>query len=293
MKNNRKFKFFLKDKIHFYWKYFISKVFKIWFEVRRPKFKIFIYEMMYSAKKFIKYTSLLPSPFKEDHVETRFGIFKIRPHTSDMSNVSPAFERSDMDYLLELILRLQDENRKILFIDIGADIGTFAITVGNQFKLYKHLHIMAFEPARSSYTLLEENININNLQEKVEIYNVALFNEDNRAIEFQFNPDAPGSSGLKIASSDSGNQKVFTKTLNSLLIDKAKIYDAIIFKVDVEGLETEVLKGGDKILNSGKDIYLLVEDFVNPAIIDYLENIGAEFICKRTPYNSWWHIPVR
>jgi FkbM family methyltransferase len=284
------FKYKLKDKIVFYWKYFILKIFYLWFEVKTPKVKMFVYELLYSAKKFIDRSSLLPSPFKEDFVETRFGKFRIRPHTVDMSNVSPAFERRDVDYLLNLIRHLKEQDRKILFMDIGADIGTFSVTVGNQFKNYKNLHIIAFEPAESSYSILKENLRINNLQDKVEIYRLALFSEDNREIDFHFNPDAPGSSGLKFPDSPLASQKVTTKTLDSVLNGKAEAFDVLILKMDVEGVETEVIKGGKNILNAGKDIYLLVEDFINPAIIEYLETINAEFICKLTPYNSWWRI---
>jgi FkbM family methyltransferase len=285
-----KFRYRLKDKIIFYAEYFVSKVFLIWFEVRRPKFKMFLYEVLYSAKKLINYASLLPSPFHEDLVVTKFGSFRIRPHTVDMSNVSPAFERRDIDYLLRLIQTLKVENRKILFGDIGADIGTFTVTVGNQFRDYEHLHIMTFEPAESSFALLEENIQMNNLKEKVESHKVALFSENNKEIEFQFNPAAPGSSSIRLSGSDLNRVKVRTKTLDALLIERIYDYDVIILKIDVEGVETEVLKGGEKVLHSGRDIYLLVEDFVNPDIINFLERRDATFICKLTPYNSWWHV---
>lgn len=284
------FKFRIKDKTAFYWKYFILKVFYLWFEVKKPKIKVFIYEILYSAMKFVNYASMFPSPFKTNLVETRFGIFRIRPYTVDMSNVSPAFERQDIDYLLKLICKLKNENKKILFLDVGADIGTFTITVGNKFKDYENLHIMAFEPASSSYALLEENTNLNNLQEKVDVYNAALFSEDNKELAFQFNPDAPGSSSLKFSGAILNSQMVTTKTLDFILMGKANNCDVIIFKMDVEGVETEVLKGAEKILSSGMEVYLLIEDFINPAVINHLERIGAKFICKLTPYNSWWHI---
>lgn len=282
------FGFPLKEKIAFYWRYFISKVFCLWFEVKMPKFKMFIYEMLYSLSKFGNRNALPPSPFKTDLVETKFGRFRIRSGTVDMSNVSPAFERRDMDYLLRLIKRLKNEGKKILFLDIGADLGTYCVTVGNMFKDYKDIHIMAFEPAKSSYDLLMENIDLNSLREKVRAYNLALYSEDNRELEFLFNVSAPGVSGLKVSgASDIKAQKVITKTLDFVIASFGD-YDSVIFKIDVEGVETEVLKGAGVALNSGKEIYLLVEDFVNPEIIDYLKKRGAGFITKLTPYNSWW-----
>ncbi len=43
------FRYPLKEKIVFYGKYFLQKVFRLWFEVERPRLKMFIYEMLYSA----------------------------------------------------------------------------------------------------------------------------------------------------------------------------------------------------------------------------------------------------
>jgi FkbM family methyltransferase len=252
---------------------------------------MFIYEMLYSSMKLVKYTSLFPSPFNIDLIETKFGKFKVRPYTTDMSNVSPSFERRDINYLIRLLSSLTKQKHRVLFLDIGADIGTFAITVGNLFKDYRNLSIMAFEPSPSSYQILQENIRLNGLHDKVNIYNVALFSEDNRELAFLFNSKAPGSSGLKFTSSDNEKKmsKVVVRTLDSLIAEQVNDYDILVLKLDVEGVEGEVLDGAKQILNAQKEVYLLLEDFVNPDIIEYLEKTGARFIRKLTPYNSWWY----
>jgi FkbM family methyltransferase len=153
---------------------------------------------------------------------------------------------------------------------------------------------MAFEPARSSYSILLENISLNKLSEKAEAFNFALYSEDNKEVIFEFNLNAPGSSGIKFPDSRGRNtEKVLARTLDSVIGEGIKAYDTVIFKMDVEGVEKEVLMGAERVLNSGRDIYLMVEDFVNPEIITYLETTGAEFICKLTPYNSWWRYSKR
>ena len=70
-------KYSLKDKAAFYWSYFVSKVFYVWLEVERPKIKMFLYEMLYSASKFFDRAALPPSPFDTDTVVTKFGTFRI------------------------------------------------------------------------------------------------------------------------------------------------------------------------------------------------------------------------
>ena len=178
----------------------------------------------------------------------------------------------------------------MLFLDIGADIGTFTVSVGNWFRDYDNLHIIAFEPASSSFAMLKENVAINGLDEKVEVFNFALFSKDNLQLEFRFNRKAPGSSGLKMPPGNGmDHESVLARTLDSATEGMRNGYDVLILKMDVEGVEREVLEGAVKTLTSGKDIFLLVEDFVDPSIIPYLENIGARFLSKLTPYNSWWH----
>jgi FkbM family methyltransferase len=272
----------------FYVKYFLRKTLFIWFEVRRPKMRMFLYEVMYSARKLLNTHALMPSPFGTDIVETMFGRFRIRPHTVDMSNVSPAFERDDINHLLGLLKRLRGEGKRVLFLDIGADLGTFAVTAGNSMKGHEEFGIMAFEPAPSSFALLEENIRLNGLEDVVRAYEIALWSEEAGDLGFRFNPLTPGSSGLLVEGAES--LRVRAGTLDNVLGDEVGRYDALVFKMDVEGVESEVLKGAKKTLEIISEAYLLVEDFINPDVIRYLEKIGAEFLLKVTPYNSWWCI---
>lgn len=272
----------------FYWSYFSSKFFLLWFEVEQPKLLLFIYELLYSSKKFLHPQSLMPSPFNIDFVVTKYGKYHIRPGTTDLSVVSPAFERLDMKFLMKLTRRLRSEGKSILCFDCGANLGVFSILIGNLHKDYGLLHIVACEPEDSNYMLLQRNINENNLR-NVESYQVALFSEDNREMCLQSELKFPGSSFLK-ACKDSfpGNQKISAVTLDTLMGQRFVPYDVIIFKMDVEGAETDILRGAQNILNSGKEIWIMVEDFVDPGIIGYLNGIGAEFATKLTPYNSWW-----
>jgi len=293
-----KFRFAFSDKLAFYWSYFAYKVFGLWFEVKTPKLRMFLYEMLYSSAKLFNRASLLRSPFRVNLVETVFGKFIIRPNTVDLSNTSPAFERKDINYLLALIAELTRVSKKALFLDIGADIGTFSITVGVKFKSSGNVRVIAFEPAATSFAILRENIILNKLEDMTELFNFALYNRDNLELDFSFNIGAPGSSAI-VAGQPVSNTgyKIETRTLDSVLKDRISDYDALVFKIDVEGVEREVIKGSNNIIqtavSSGMDVYIMVEDFINPSIVTYLEKSGAEFLAKITPYNSWWRYSKR
>jgi len=276
------------NRLAFYWSYFFSKTVMLWFEVKRPKFSMFAYEMLYSLRKFRNPSYMLPSPFATDYVETIFGKFTIRPHTVDMSTVSPAFERTDLFYLIGLLKKLNDKEANILFLDIGAYIGTYAITVGNRFRNDRNLGIVAIEPALSSYRSLEKNVALNGLNDRIELHNVALFDEDGKSLGFQSDPEAAVASRLSPATQGKNISAVTTTTLDTLIGGKARGYDAIVMKIDVEGTETEVLQGGHTVLQSGAEVYIVVEDFTDRKIVSYLEETGATFVTKVSPYNSWW-----
>jgi len=285
------FRFSPWEQVRFYLSYFVRKAFCLWVEVKRPKFRMFVYEMLYSAAKLIDYGKNYPEPFGTGYVETIFGKFRVRPRTADLSNVSPAFERRDMDFLLGLLGKFRDAGKRILFLDVGADVGTFAVTVANRFRGYEGLRVIAFEPAAESFSLLVENIRLNGLEGRVEACNLALYSEDDRELVLDFNPLSPGSSGLVVGAPGAGpvtGHRVKTKTLDSVLGDRAKDFDALVIKLDVEGVESEVLRGGARTFSSGRETCLLVEDFVNPGVIDMLRGMGAGFLAKLTPYNSFW-----
>lgn len=283
-----KYSYPLKRRIAFYWTYCVAKAILLWFEVKKPKIIMFAYEMLYSLRKLSNPKYMLPSPFTTDQVETIFGKFTIRPHTVDMSTVSPAFERTDLLHLLDLLETLKREDKKILFLDIGAYIGTYSITVGNRFRKYGDLHIIAFEPSKSNYEILEKNVTMNELRNNIETQNIALYHEDGTSLGFQSIPEAAVSSRLSPSVNGKNVVTVTTKTLNIIIGEKAKDYDVIFMKIDVEGAETEVLQGSTVLLKSGAKIHIMVEDFTDTKILSYLEENGAEFVVKLSPYNSWW-----
>ena len=67
--------------------------------------------------------------------------------------------------------------KKIIFWDIGANIGLFSI-----YAAIKHLNceIVSFEPSTSNLRCLSRNISINNLDDRIKIFTNPLSNSDNK-----------------------------------------------------------------------------------------------------------------
>lgn len=268
----------MSNNIRFYSSYFFYKFIKLWFEVKKPKLKLFLIEFFYSFGKIIKPIEKIAFLIPINFIDTKFGKFYLRSSTMDVICASPAFERLDINLLLDLIKKLIKQNKKVLFLDIGSDIGTYAISVGNKFRKYRKLEIVAFEPTSKSFEFLNKNINENNLRGKIKSFNFALSNKNSWS-HISTNNFNPGGNKISV-----NGEKITIKTLDSLNI---KNFDTLIVKIDVEGHEREVIEGAKNTMKINPS-YILLEDFIDFSIYKYMEKSKFKFVTKLTPYNSWW-----
>lgn len=279
-----------RDILRFYLGYLWYKLILIPFETKDPKWKLYINELYYVAGKVVPSISKETLPFRIPKVTTRFGTFKIRPDAlDDCIYASPAFERADINHLLKLCDTKIAENKNSTFLDIGSDFGLYTIVVGNRYKENARVNIFAFEPAKSSYALLQENVLLNNLSHIVTTHNVGLLDKD-CTIDLHFSPKSPGQNGVLYHRPNTVLERITAKRLDTIIQPPYKSVDCAILKIDVEGVEREVLEGAKQYIAAHKEVYAVIEDFTNEEILSYLKRNGATFMCKLTPYNSWWKL---
>ena len=160
---NREFGFSTADRVRFVTEYVLSKVFYLWREVKTPRLRLFVYEIVYSLRQAVGRDPLAMRWLRIDRVETVFGTFNVRPGTGDVACASPAFERSDLNHFLALLEEPLIAGRSVLFLDIGAALGTYSVAVGNRLNGLGDIRVLAFEPSRSSFALLKRNLEDNGL----------------------------------------------------------------------------------------------------------------------------------
>jgi FkbM family methyltransferase len=284
------FSFSIRHRFAFYIHYLTNKVCRIWWEVKTPKFRMFAYEVIYSTSMALR-RPLPTNQFSNiSHVQSFRGEYLIRPRTRDIAVASPAFEREDVDKLLLTIREILSRYESVAFLDVGADIGTYCITVGNAIKDHR-LSIIAYEPSFASFKLLKTNIGLNGLEDRVRIRQSALGNSLEIECELATYFEETGDSSTLAGSPRPHHieRVALTKLDNeSFLIDRDSLYEAVVLKVDCEGAEADILAGGQRLLQTSKEVVLLVEDFVEPSIVDNLLAHGWTFETKLTPYNSFW-----
>ena len=160
----------------------------------------------------------------------------------------------------ETISWIQGMERNSIFYDVGANIGLYSIISA---ILYSK-KVIAFEPSFFNLQLLSKNIYKNNLSEKIIIVPISLDNNTGHGL-FRLSSIEEGG-----ALSSFENNDVKLDMYNDSQIKNKKIdfkYSTISFsldeflknfnelkpdylKIDVDGIETKILKGGTKILEN-------------------------------------------
>ena len=137
------------------------------------------------------------------------------------------YQKKQRDAILEFV------NKDGNAIDIGAHVGFWLRDMCKQFK-----HVYAFEPIAEVRQCLAKNVGAENYS----TYSFGL-GAKNDVIKVNYNPAETGNTH---ASKD-GNQSITIRKLDDMNLPKIDY-----IKVDTEGFEIEVLKGGEKMIEKYK-----------------------------------------
>lgn len=140
--------------------------------------------------------------------------------------------------LSRTILELSKEGG--LFVDVGANIGYFTLLwlSGNS-----HNKVISVEASPRNQDLLARNIAANSLSERVEIIPKAA-GDDAKSVSFDLGPEEQTGWG-GVSSGIEGTKSVKVEMIR---IDEVVTTPIAVMKIDVEGADTLVIKGCEKLL---------------------------------------------
>ena len=186
---------------------------------------------------------------------------------------------------IEWINNFKNNNKKIIFWDIGANIGIYSI-----YAAVKHLNIeiVSFEPSTSNLRILSRNISINNFENKIKINQFPLSNIENKYLLFNESKfmeglaehtfgettDIEGNSFKPV-----NNYRIFGTSINYLLKNKILEVPSHI-KIDVDGIEHLVLEGASEYLNNKEIKSIMIE--LNEDYVDSYNRVL--FIMKKNNF---------
>jgi FkbM family methyltransferase len=152
------------------------------------------------------------------------------------------YEKQDTEMILNLI------NEGDTILDIGANIGWFAINIAKQ---KKNLQIRAYEPIPKTYKYLINNIKMNAIS-GITAFNFG-FSDVKKDLKFYFNPELTGNTSLENLTQSNKIEEIkcSVKRIDDVIKNNQRV-DFI--KCDVEGAELFVLKGGIQTIKTSRPI---------------------------------------
>lgn len=155
------------------------------------------------------------------------------------------FECEEMGFVLHA-LRSDD-----LFVDVGANVGAFTVLAGRVVGA----RTVAFEPSPEIYDDLVANVRLNAIDERVELHNVGLGAADG-TVSF-----VSGIGARSHVLSDRDGDEGTVREVPIRRLDAVELAEGrdLLIKVDVEGYETEVIRGGQTVLGNDRVLALIVE----------------------------------
>lgn len=177
------------------------------------------------------------------------------------------------------LLRLGMGDPRVVF-DVGAHLGQTTLYFHKKFK---NAHIHSFEPVPQNFHKLARNIGNRN---RLFVNEIALGSSVGTAFVNEGDSDLTHSISTSSPSDKTEDvQEVAVETID-WYVDREKINEIGLLKIDTEGHEIEVLKGADTTIKSGRVKAIFAEcDFYRediqhtyfPDLLDYLSEKDFSF----------------
>ena len=158
-------------------------------------------------------------------IKTSQGTFAI----NEQADSKMSQHLSGNSYPQQDVLNFVHKIRAKKVVDVGAHIGTVSIPLARA-----GLHVIAFEPNRDSFELLTTNTSLNQVQ--IDARQKGLARMSGRATSTQIRSGNAGSNTLV------SGEEIEISTLD------AEVAQTDFIKIDVEGMELEVLEGGRELI---------------------------------------------
>jgi FkbM family methyltransferase len=182
-------------------------------------------------------------------------------------------EFNDMFFLLHF-LRKEDT-----FMDIGANIGSYSILASSQVGTES----ISIEPVPTTFNHLLQNIAINQAQLRITALNMAL-GSTKGFIEFTSQLDTVNHVAVE---KDPSNIKVPVDTVDNIMQQRKK---PSLIKIDVEGFETEVIRGAIATLSDPTLKAIIIELNGSGAKYGYDENKIKETLTQHD-FKAYCYFP--
>lgn len=168
-------------------------------------------------------------------IRTSFGLFYCRNY-DDLLVLWPPYEAE--------LTKFFTCGADSVFIDVGSHVGRYTVMLSRRL-----MRVVSIEPDFENFTMLQRNIGLNNLR-NIDVLNVACWDEPRLSRKLYLAP-SPGKHSLQ--NPQSRFEQVTTSTLDQVTTELHILPSEVgLIKIDAEGAELEILKGGEQLLTLGR-----------------------------------------
>ena len=186
------------------------------------------------------------------------------------------------DFKGGLLSKMLEKSDSVV-VDIGANIGNHTLFYANELHAGK---IISFEAVENTFQILKINVEVNRLQDRVTIFNYGLSDKSGKATIRHFDAENMGDTDLQV-----GVGNIMLKPLDEFDLQKIDF-----IKIDVEGMESQVLKGAVKtikrcrpfiVVESFADKLPIVEEFFGKLNYRYEKVSGSDYLFYPAEYANY------
>jgi FkbM family methyltransferase len=143
----------------------------------------------------------------------------------------------ELDEMAFLLHFLREEE---VFFDVGANVGSYTILAASEVGAT----VVSFEPVPATYETLHWNISINKVQQLVDVFHNAV-GAARSTVQFSTDHDT-----MNHVATQSDHSVFDVEVISLDEVVQQKNFFPTLLKIDVEGFETEVIKGASNLLSN-------------------------------------------
>lgn len=179
--------------------------------------------------------------------KTIFNEYVFSTFTNDWMGMDISGGKNWEPHITEFLKTNLNENST--FIDVGSNYGWYSVHTSPLCK-----KILSFEPQKILYDIQIQNIIDNNIK-NINLYNCGIgdIDETKYMTPINYETDSLNYGDLSVSNSDDENgEKIEIKKLDSFDLENIDV-----IKIDVQGYETFVLLGSEKLIKIQKPIFII------------------------------------
>ena len=190
------------------------------------------------------------------------------------------WSKNDIEFIAALMKMQAEKKERVVFFDVGANIGTHSLAIAKM--LGSQVEVHAFEAQRQIYYMLCGTMAINGVN-NIYCYNNAVsdISDSVMNIDLLDYNSANNFGALELIKPRISDQdavvKVASEIVRTISLDSLNC-EFDFLKIDVEGMEDKVLKGGVDSINKNRPI-VFVEIHKTDAeyVVGFFKDIGNYF----------------